>query len=103
MWIYSRVLKISWCNHITNINVLKRMNKELEIEETIKSRKLQYLGHVMRHPEKYNLLNLIILGKIVGKKSQRRPQISWLDNLNGSILLGYLYSKQPLIKIKLLT
>jgi len=57
------------------------MNKELEIEETIKSRKLQYLGHVMRHPEKYNLLNLIILGKIVGKKSRGRPQISWLDNL----------------------
>jgi len=31
MWIYRRVLKISYCAHITNINVLKRINKELEI------------------------------------------------------------------------
>jgi hypothetical protein len=57
------------------------MNKELEIVKTIKSRKLQYLGHVMRHPEKYNLLQLIIQGKIVEKRSRGRPQISWLDNL----------------------
>jgi hypothetical protein len=57
------------------------MNKELEIMKTIKSRKLQYLGHIMRHPEKYNLLQLIIQGKIVGKRSRGRPKISWLDNL----------------------
>ena len=35
----------------------------------------------MRHPEKYNLLQLIIQGKIVGNRSRGRPQISWLDNL----------------------
>jgi len=35
----------------------------------------------MRHPEKYNLLKLIIQGKIVGKRSRGRPAISCLDNL----------------------
>jgi hypothetical protein len=73
MWIHIRVLKISWCDHMTNINVLERMNKEFEIVKTIKSRKLQYLGH--------SLLQLLILGTIVGKRSHGRLRISWLDNL----------------------
>lgn len=57
------------------------MNKEFEVVKTIKSSKLQYLEHVMRHPKKYSLLQLITQGKIFENRSNERPQISWLDNL----------------------
>jgi hypothetical protein len=57
------------------------MNKELEVVKTIKSRKFQYLEYIMRHPEKYSLLQLIIQFKIVEKRSRGRSQISWLDNI----------------------
>jgi hypothetical protein len=81
MWIQHRLLKINWIDHITNINVIERKKKELKVVKTIKSRKFQYLRHVMQHSEKYSLLQLIMQGKIVAKRSRGRPQISWLDNL----------------------
>jgi len=81
MWIYRRISTINWCDHITNINVLERMNKDFEIVRTIKTQKLQYLGHVMAYPEKYRLLQLMVQGKIAGKYNSRRPQTSWMDNL----------------------
>lgn len=80
MWTYRRILGISWVDRITNIEVLRRINKEREVELTIKERKLQYLGHIIRG-EKYSLLRLIMQGKIEGKRSVGRRRISWLKNL----------------------
>lgn len=80
MWIYRRILKISWTERVPNEEVLRKMNKEKEVLLTIKKRKLQYLGHVMRG-EKYQLLQLIVQGKIVGKRSIGRRRNSWMKNL----------------------
>ena len=77
IWVYRRILKISWTEHVTNNEVMRRVNKELEIVETIKTRKLQYLGHFMRG-DRYTMLQLIIQGKIQGKRSVGRRRISWL-------------------------
>ena len=57
------------------------MNKETEILNTVKIRKISYLGHIMRHPEKYELPILILQGKIAGKRGVGRRRISWLKNL----------------------
>lgn len=46
-------------DRITNQKVLRRMGKEKEVALTIKTRKLQYLGHVMQG-KKYQLLLLIM-------------------------------------------
>jgi len=62
------------------VEVLRRMRKEKELILTIKKRKLQYLGHVMRG-NKYQLLQLIVHGKIMGNKSIERRRNSWLKNL----------------------
>ena len=80
MWMYRRILRISWAEKVTNVEVLRRMQKEKELVFTIKKRKLQYLGHVMRG-DKYQLLQLIIQGKIIGKRSIGRRRNSWLKNL----------------------
>ena len=49
MWLYHRILSISWIAHITNVEVLRKMKKEREVVNTVSIRKLQYLGHLMRN------------------------------------------------------
>ncbi|KAI5752582.1 hypothetical protein M8J77_018365 [Diaphorina citri] len=80
MWTYRRILKISWTERVTNTEALRRIKKNVEILEEVKKRKLQYLGHIMRGT-KYEILHLIIRGKIVGKRSVGRRRTSWLKNL----------------------
>ena len=77
MYLYRRILRISWIKKVTNIEVLTRMNKERELLITLKKRKLQY---VLRG-EKYEILRLILEGNIVGKRSIGRRQNSWLKDL----------------------
>ncbi|CAG9837313.1 unnamed protein product [Diabrotica balteata] len=77
---YRKILRISWVNRVTNVEVLRRMRKDKEVLNTIKARKLQYLGHVVRR-ERYNLLQLIMQGIIQGRRSSGRRRISWLNNL----------------------
>jgi len=59
---------------------LERILKEPEIIRTIKIRKLCYFGHVIKR-EKYEMLRLIIQGKIEGKKGRIKPRITWIKNL----------------------
>ena len=42
MWIYRRVLQISWTENITNEEELRRMGTGREIVRQFKTRKLQY-------------------------------------------------------------
>ncbi|CAG9837924.1 unnamed protein product [Diabrotica balteata] len=80
MWAYRRMLKISWKDKITNQVVLDRINKQKEVVLSVKMRKLQYLGHIKRE-NKYQLLQLIMQGKIEGRRSIGRRRMSWLRNL----------------------
>lgn len=81
MWCYRRILRISWVDRVTNIEVLHRMGKECEVIKTIKKRKLEYLGHIIRNEQRYGLLQLILQGKVYGKRGPGRRRISWLQNL----------------------
>lgn len=80
MYAYRRMLRVSWTAHKTNIEVMQQMGKHKELLTTIKERKLQYLGHIMRG-ERYEILRLIMEGKIQGKRSVGRRQNSWLRDL----------------------
>uniref|UniRef100_A0A8D8MAZ5 Uncharacterized protein n=2 Tax=Cacopsylla melanoneura TaxID=428564 RepID=A0A8D8MAZ5_9HEMI len=81
MWTYRRMLKISWTDKISNIRVLQKLNKEKEIIVTVKIRKLEFLGHIMRNESRYLLLQKILQGKVHGKRGPGRRRISWLKNL----------------------
>jgi len=54
---------------ISNATVLQKMQKKKELLMTIKTRKLEYLGHIVRNNQRYRLLQLIPSGKIKGKRS----------------------------------
>ena len=81
LWLYRRILRVSWTEKVTNSEILRRMNKEKEVLYTVKSRKLQYLGHIMRNECRYKLLQNILQGKVCGKRGVGRRRTSWLKNL----------------------
>jgi len=58
LWLYKRILKIPLAGCITNIEVLRRMNKNIELVKTLKIRKLQYLEHnnILRNENRYSIL-----------------------------------------------
>jgi hypothetical protein len=78
MWLYRRILNISWTNRVSILCVLQRIQKEKELLKIIRTRKIKYLGHIMRNNHTYGLLQLILQGKIEGKRSAGRQGISWL-------------------------
>ncbi|XP_050513955.1 uncharacterized protein LOC126889589 [Diabrotica virgifera virgifera] len=76
MWSYRRMLRISWVQRISN-----RVGQgEGDLMKMIKKRKLEYLGHIMRG-SRYRMLQLILNGKIDGKRGIGRKKYSWLRNL----------------------
>uniref|UniRef100_A0A2S2QJK3 Uncharacterized protein n=1 Tax=Sipha flava TaxID=143950 RepID=A0A2S2QJK3_9HEMI len=82
MWLYRRMLKISWTDRISNQRVLEKMGKQKELLNTIKTRKLEYIEHIMsKLNQRYNVLQLILQEKIEGKRSVGRRRISWMKNL----------------------
>lgn len=81
MWLYRRILRISWVDHVSNKKVLEMLQKGTEIIHIIKKRKLEYFGHIMRNQKRYGLLQLILQGKVFGRRGPGRRRISWLRNL----------------------
>ncbi|XP_030746803.1 uncharacterized protein LOC115875475 [Sitophilus oryzae] len=67
-------------DRVTNEEVLRRMSKDRELLSTVKERKLQYVVHIMRD-NRYEVLRLVIEGKIEGRRSVGRRQNSWLKDL----------------------
>ena len=80
MWLYRRMLRVSWIQKVTNEEILRRVNKNTELLPMIKRRKLLYLGHILRG-ERYGILRLVMEGKICGARSAGRRRNSWLRDL----------------------
>ena len=73
---YRKILRISWTQHRTNESVFEELGTSRELLETIKKRKLQYFGHVIRAQ---NLCTHFLEGRINGKRGRGRSRRRWLD------------------------
>lgn len=80
MWCYRRMLRIPWTDRVENERVLERLQTERTLLSTIKRRKLEYFGHMIRGP-KYRPLQIIMQGKVEGKRPIGRKNLSWLRNI----------------------
>jgi len=49
MQCYRRSMRISYTEHVTNDEVLQRVGQDRALMGQVKSRKLEYFGHVSRH------------------------------------------------------
>ena len=48
MWLHRRMLKISWKEKVSNIEVLSLASAKRELTATIIKKKWAYLGHIIR-------------------------------------------------------
>ena len=64
MWIWRRMEKLSWLDKVPNKEVLRRVNKDRQIVNSIWQRKHRWIGHVLRHD---GLLHETIEGRMRGK------------------------------------
>jgi hypothetical protein len=63
--------KISWMGRVNNEAVLHRVKEERNILHTIRRRKANWIGHILR---RNCLLSHIIEGKIIGTRRRGRKQ-----------------------------
>ena len=75
---YRRLLRINWRDHRTNISVLEEINTTRQFVSTIRKRKLQYFGHVIRAQ---NISTHILEGRVDGARGRGRPKRRWMDDV----------------------
>jgi hypothetical protein len=78
MWCWRRMEKKSWTDHVNNETVLHRVMEERNILHTIRRRKANWIGHILRRS---CLLKRIIKGKIIGTRRRGRRCKQLLDDL----------------------
>jgi hypothetical protein len=82
MWCWRRIEKISWTDRVRNEDVLHTVKEERNIVHTIKRRKANWIGHILR---RNCLLIHVNEGKLEGRiemtvrRGRRRKQL--LDDL----------------------
>jgi len=75
---YSRAMRISYVEHVTNEKVLRRVGQDRGLLGQLKLRKLKYFGHTTRHE---SLEKDIILGIMPGKRRQGGQKKQWIDDI----------------------
>ena len=85
MWFIRRMLRISWAEKKTNVNVLKEGNVQRSLLKTIRKRQMEFLGHVCR---RRGLEFLSLTGKVEGKRDRGKQRITFLDSLCNSATGG---------------
>ena len=70
--------KVSYKDHVTNEEVLKRVDEERSFMKSIVNRKKNWIGHVLRGE---GLLKLVIEGRLEGRRGRGRSRIGMIDDL----------------------
>ena len=79
IWLWRKVLNITWSDKICKEEVLRRVGEERAIISVINRRqRVCWLGHTLRHCD---LVPLVIEGIIIGKRPPGRPRAGMLDRV----------------------
>ena len=78
-WFYRRMLRISWKEKVTNVEVYLRMNTSTSLLIDIIHRQLTFLAHILRKGE---LEYLVVTGFVDGKRDRGRQRESFLTYLS---------------------
>ena len=72
-------MRVPWTARSSNQLILKESSPEYSLEGLMLKLKLQYFGHLMGGTD--SLDNILMLGKIEGRRRRGRPRMSWLDGI----------------------
>ena len=78
LWCYRRALRISWTEKKTNDEVLRRLNCKDRLLGILNSKKLKFIGHVMRSE---SLEKNLLTGMVIGYRGRDRPKTRLSDNI----------------------
>jgi len=78
MWFLRRMLKISWTEKKSNLEVRRAAGVQRTLMRTIRQRQLYFLGHVTR---RQGLEALVVTGKVEGRRARGRQRQKYLDSL----------------------
>lgn len=67
IWFLSKLMRLSWVEHVSNAEALSIAGVEKGLLKTIRKRRYNFLGHMMR---KEGLEHLVVTGKIEGTKGR---------------------------------
>ena len=88
MWLYRKMLKIQWTEKITNKDVISRVGEQHNIMNVIRTRKLRYFGHIIRHG---TFIRILLDERLDGCRARGRPRVTWCSNITE--WTGLLYSE----------
>ena len=80
LWCYRRLLRVPWTARRSNQSILKENNPEYSSEGLMLKLKLQYFGHLMCRAD--SLEQMLMLGKIDGRKRSGQQRTRWLDRMD---------------------
>ena len=75
MWIWRRLMKISWTEHRSNQEVLHMVDENRSLMNTIRQRQ-NWLGHVLRSE---SLLRTVVEGRMEGTRTRGRQSATMID------------------------
>ena len=83
-WCWRRFLRVPRTARRSNQSILKEINPEYSLAGLMLKLKLQYFGHLIQRTE--SLENILMLGKIKGKRRKGRKRMRWLYSITDSIM-----------------
>ena len=93
MWIWRRMLGVSWKEKRTNASILSELDVQKELLGKIMTLKLAYFGHIMRGSGSPLTLQ-IVEGMVEGKRKRGRQKKQWFDNIREWTGLSYMRAKR---------
>ena len=84
MWCWRRMLRVSWTERRTNVNILEAIESGRELMAILRKRQMGFLGHVMRAG---GLENLAMTGRISGSRGRGRPRKKYLDRMKENLAM----------------
>ena len=86
LWCWRRLLRVSWAARRSNQSILKEISPEYSLEGLILKLKLQYSGYLMWSVD--SLENILMLGKIEGRKRRGWQRVKWFDSITESMIMN---------------
>ena len=76
-------MRAPWIVRRSNQSILKEINPEYSLEGLLLKLKLQYFDDLIQRAD--SLENILMLGKIEGKRRNGQQRMRWLDNITDSV------------------
>ena len=76
-------MRVPWTARRSNQSILKEISPEYLLEGLMLKLKLQYFSHLMRRTD--SLENILMLGKIEGRRRRGRQRMRLLDGITDSM------------------